>query len=138
VPNATYVPKRPPLDPCPVEEVLAMVGGKWKCRLLLLLSAGPRRLADLRRSLPAGLANQVLLTQLRALAADGLVECAAEPRGGAAVARRYRLTPLGRSVLPVLDAVAGWGAERLRARGAHWTSPVPHPRAAAPASAAGV
>jgi DNA-binding HxlR family transcriptional regulator len=104
---------------------------------LAAVALRPRRLADLRRSLPAGLANQVLLTQLRALTAAGLVESAAEPRGCAAVARRYRPTPLGWSVLPVLDAVAGWGAERLRARGAHWTSPVPHPRAPAAESAAG-
>jgi DNA-binding HxlR family transcriptional regulator len=28
-------------DPCPFEEVLVLIGGKWKSRLLLLLFAGP-------------------------------------------------------------------------------------------------
>ena len=130
MPRTPYVPKRAALDPCPVEEVLALVGGKWKCRLLLLLSAGPRRLAALRRALPPGVANQVLVTQLAALAADGLVEAAVQTHGRVTY-RCYSLTPQGRSLLPVLDAVAAWGAERLRDRGARWASPVPRPVAAA-------
>ena len=118
-----YVPKRPALDPCPVEEVLAMIGGKWKSRLLLLLSAGPQRLAALRRALPPGVSNEVLLTQLRGLAADGLVDVTVETRG-ATSARRYGLTLLGESLLAALAPVAAWGAGRLRARGLDWEPPV--------------
>ena len=95
--RSPYVPKRPALDPCPVEEVLAMIGGKWKARMLLPLSQGPHRLSSLRRALPAGVSNEVLITQLRGLAADGLVEVTVE-RKGATSFRRYTLTPLGQSL----------------------------------------
>lgn len=105
MPRTPYVPKRAALDPCPVEEVFALVGGKRKCRLLLLLSTGPHRLSALRRALPPGVANQVLVTQLGALAAAGLVEAAVEARGRVTY-RRYALTPLGTSLLPALDALA--------------------------------
>ena len=117
-----YVPKRPALDPCPVEEVVAMIGGKWKSRLLDLLTAGPQRLSVLRRALPPGVSNEVLITQLQGLAADGLVEIAVERRGRT-TSRRYSLTPLGWSVIPVLEAVGAWGIERIRARGCEWTRP---------------
>ena len=33
-----YLRKRPALDPCPVETVLAMFAGKWKARVLYILS----------------------------------------------------------------------------------------------------
>jgi DNA-binding HxlR family transcriptional regulator len=122
MPRPPYVPKRPALDPCPVEEVLTMIGGKWKARLLLPLSQGRQRLSALRRALPAGVSNEVLVTQLQALAASGLVEVTVE-RKGATSYRRYGLTPLGVSLLRALDGVIAWGAERMRERGHEWTPP---------------
>jgi DNA-binding HxlR family transcriptional regulator len=116
MPRTPYVPKRPALDPCPVEEVIGMIGGKWKSRLLLLLSAGPHRLSELRRALGVDVSNEVLITQLQGLAADGLVEITVEANG-ATSHRRYGLTPLGESLLSALDTVAAWGAERIRERG---------------------
>jgi DNA-binding HxlR family transcriptional regulator len=123
MPRTPYVPKRPALDPCPVEEVLALIGGKWKSRLLLLLSTGPHRLSALRRGLPPQVSNEVLLTQLQGLAADGLVDVAIQERG-ATTFRHYSLTRLGASLLEALTPVAAWGAERLRERGDEWSAPV--------------
>jgi DNA-binding HxlR family transcriptional regulator len=68
----TYVPKRAPLDPCPVETAFAIVGGKWKARIILLLSLQPFRFVELRRALP-GVTQQVLSAQLKTLRKDGIV-----------------------------------------------------------------
>lgn len=32
-----YVRKRPNLSPCPLEEVLGLIAGKWKARIVFLL-----------------------------------------------------------------------------------------------------
>jgi DNA-binding HxlR family transcriptional regulator len=116
-----YQPKRPALDPCPVEEVVGMVGGKWKARLLLILSFGPIAFAPLRRSLP-GISQQVLSTQLQALMDDGLV--AREASGADGGGSLYSLTATGLDLMPVLNAVAAWGETRLRERGEKWVRPV--------------
>ena len=123
MPRTPYVPKRPALDPCPVEEALALIGGKWKSRLLLSLAPGPQRLAALRRGLSGRVSNEVLITQLTALATDGLVHVTVEERGATAF-RWYALTPLGASLLAALTPLADWGVERLRCRGHEWTPPV--------------
>lgn len=111
-----YQPKRAPLDPCPVEEVIGLIGGKWKARLLFELSLKQARFAELRRALP-GVTQQVLSAQLQALVDDGLVrrEAAVPGAGGP-----YSLTQAGLSLLPVMKCVAAWGESRLRTRGEVW------------------
>jgi DNA-binding HxlR family transcriptional regulator len=111
----TYEPKRPPLDPCPVEEVIAIVGGKWKARILYLLALQPHTFAGLRRGLP-GIKQQVFADQLKALCSDGIVE-----RNRTLLEKTsfstYKLTAEGETLIPVLCTLSEWGAERLRARG---------------------
>lgn len=116
-----YSPKRPPLDPCPIEEVVAVVGGKWKARILLFLSAGPCPLAALRTHLPRA-AKPVLLKQLAALEADGLIESQPIARGQAQV-REYRLSAEGAALVDHLALLLPWALARLRARGADWAPP---------------
>ena len=116
-----YSPKRPPQSPCPVEEVVGLIGGKWKARVIHILSTGPMTFAPLRRALQ-GISQQVLSAQLQALVADGLV---ARTQGSDHCAgSQYALTPVGRSLLPLLKAVAAWGEIRLKARGVDWEPPV--------------
>lgn len=115
-----YSPKRPPRDPCPVEEVLEIIGGKWKARILLRISLGPCGFAELRRAL-AGVSQQVLSTQLQALMDSGVVRRAVVDRASESV--RYAMTPKGESLLPVLDVIASWGDDRLRERGLIWERP---------------
>ena len=112
-----YVPKRPPLNPCPVEEVVALIGGEWKARILGVLALGEASFATLRRSLP-GISQQVLSAQLQALMRDGLVSKGPPIAHGATP--RYALTTTGRSLVPVLDQIADWGEARLNARGLEW------------------
>ena len=113
-----YARKRPPLDPCPVETVLALVAGKWKARILRVLFDGPRSFGALRKALGA-VTQQVLAAQLRALEEDGLVARRPVTANGVA-GSRYDLTPEARSLLPALDGLAVWGAARLRRQGLGW------------------
>lgn len=110
-----YLPKREPLEPCPVELVIAIVGGKWKARILESLEQKEKTFADLKRSLP-GVAQQVLAAQLRGLERDQIVqrEQTSNERGPCSV---YSLAERGRSLLPVLHVVAAWGREELRRAG---------------------
>ncbi len=115
-----YVPKRPPLDPCPVETVFAIIGGKWKARIMLLLSSKPFRFGELRRGL-AGITQQVLSAQLKALQRDGMVyRCASAKRSEPPT---YQLSRDGSQLVQALERVSIWGQGRLQMQGYRWQSP---------------
>jgi len=118
-----YEPKRPPLDPCPVEEVLAVIGGKWKTRILYLIAMEPQSFGSLRRGLP-GIKQQVLSAQLKALTSDGILNRDLTALGKRRFSR-YTLTPEGLALIPLLCALADWGTTRLHSRGILWGSPLP-------------
>lgn len=122
-----YEPKRPALDPCPVEEFISMVSGKWKARILLLISFGYATFSEIHRHLP-NVADHVLSTQLKALVEDGLIaKTAATARNGTGAT--YELTDEGRQIQPILEAMCSWGLGRLAARGNIWKAPAPKARA---------
>lgn len=118
----SYEPKRQPMDACPIELVVAMVGGKWKARALYLLSVQPFSFAALRRTL-GGVSQQVLSTQLKAMQRDGLVTLA-PVADGEAPAALYLATPKGCELVRVLMPVAAWGTAELQARGEDWQPPL--------------
>jgi DNA-binding HxlR family transcriptional regulator len=118
-----YRPKREPLPPCPVENALAVVAGKWKARILLLLSNDALRFSDLRRNLE-GITQQVLSAQLNAMERDGIVlrsPVSNNPLAGSP----YALTEDGRSLLAALEVLSEWGMARLRLSGQKWDRPGP-------------
>ncbi len=92
---------------CPVETTLSLIGSKWKVLILRELSMkGTRRFGLLHRGVP-GISQKILTQQLRQMEADGLVA----RRVYAEVPPRveYSLTSVGRSLEPVLAALAAWG-----------------------------
>jgi DNA-binding HxlR family transcriptional regulator len=91
---------------CALTAALAAMGGRWKLFLVYRLGDGPMHFAALRRSLPE-MSAKVLAQQLREMQADGLVE--RQPRGPAPAPVIYALTPHGRSLLPVAEAIRRWG-----------------------------
>lgn len=94
------------LPDCPVERTLTLIGSKWKVLIIRELMEGTRRFGELHRGV-SGVSQKVLTQNLRAMEADGLVdrEVFAEvpPRV------EYSLTNAGRSLAPVLQAMADWG-----------------------------
>ena len=95
----------------PIERALAVVSGRWKAVILHVLLDGPQRTCDLEKRI-AGISQKVLIEQLRALEEHGMVS--RQPRAGDSQAIEYLLTPLGKSLRPVLDSLIEWGAHHAR------------------------
>ena len=117
----TYQHKRPPLDPCPVEEVISIIGGKWKARILLLVWLGHSTFSAIAKRLPDA-PDQVLSTQLKDLVDDGMLTKSL-PASVNGSGSEYRLTDEGNSLMTLLNTISQWGMARLAARGASYTPP---------------
>lgn len=98
---------------CPVEITIDIVGGRWKVMVIHNLLEGDRRFNELQRLL-TGITPRTLTKQLRELERDGIVARTAYPEIPPRV--EYALTPLGRSLEPVLLAMASWGERYPEAR----------------------
>ena len=94
-----------------IREVLSRVGDKWSVLIVGLLESGPVRFNALRRSVE-GISQRMLTLTLRGLERDGIVTRTVEPTTPPSV--EYALTPLGRSLLKPIGALAAW-AEQNRA-----------------------
>lgn len=98
---------------CPVDAMLDVIGGKWKMPILWTLSQKTHRVGELRRAIP-DITEKVLAQQLRQLEADGLVWREEFPEVPPRM--EYSLTERGRTLIPVLNRVADWGAQHLSDR----------------------
>lgn len=92
---------------CPVETALVLIGDKWKVLILRDLMEGTRRFSELKRSIGT-VSQKVLTAQLRDMESKGLVSRKVYAEVPPRV--EYSLTPLGRSLSPVLDALRSWGS----------------------------
>lgn len=91
---------------CSVEATISLIDGKWKCVILFHLLGGTVRFNEIRRRVP-DVTQRMLTNQLRELEADGLIERKVYPQVPPKV--EYSLSPLGRSLEPVLLALKIWG-----------------------------
>jgi DNA-binding HxlR family transcriptional regulator len=91
---------------CSVEATLGLIDGKWKGTVLFHLLDGTLRFNELRRRLP-GITQRMLTNQLRELEADGLISREVFAQVPPKV--EYTLSPLGRTLEPVLAALKAWG-----------------------------
>jgi DNA-binding HxlR family transcriptional regulator len=99
---------------CPVDATLKMIGGKYKALILWHLLDHTQRFGDLHR-LVWKATPKMLTQQLRELEADGLLSRTVYPVVPPKV--EYALTPLGRSLRPILYTIYDWGAETLKQSG---------------------
>ena len=104
--------KMNPIDGCPLTAAIAATGGKWKLLIISWLGESPRCFGELRRLMPAAISHKVLTEQLRELAADDIVH--REAKGGVPAPVTYSLTEHGRSLVPIVAAIRGWGRTHLR------------------------
>ncbi|MFJ4785200.1 winged helix-turn-helix transcriptional regulator [Streptomyces sp. NPDC088794] len=108
---------------CSAARALDVVGDRWTLLIVRELLAGPRRYTDLHADLP-GVSTDVLASRLKDMERDGLTTRRRLPPPGAAYV--YELTPRGRELLPVLQALGAWGQAELGERRptdavrAHW------------------
>lgn len=95
---------------CAVEAAISLIDGKWKCVVLFHLMRGTARFNELRRLVP-GVTQRMLTNQLRELEADGLIVRKVYAQVPPKV--EYSLSPLGRSMEPVLLALKAWGSANM-------------------------
>ncbi len=94
---------------CPAEITLQVIGGRWKVVIVWALLHGTKRFSDLCRSMP-GITQKMLTQQLRELERDRIVLRKVYPQVPPKV--EYSITPLGRSLKPVVNAIHRWGLKR--------------------------
>ncbi len=96
---------------CPVTFTMNKIGGKWKPIILFLIDKGANRFGLLQRGIE-GISKQMLTRQLRELEADGFLDrtifAEIPPRV------EYKITNLGKSIFPIIEAMRDWGETHLR------------------------
>jgi DNA-binding HxlR family transcriptional regulator len=88
-----------------VREVLSRVGDKWSVLVIGLLGDETKRFSELQRAIE-GISQRMLTLTLRQLERDGLVQRTVYPTVPPRV--EYALTPLGRTLLETVTALATW------------------------------
>ncbi len=96
------------LPACPVETTLTLIGDKWKVLILRDLLGGTMRFGELRKSV-GSISQKVLTANLRDMEESGLVRRTIYAEVPPRV--EYTLTPLGKSLAPILDAMKTWGED---------------------------
>lgn len=95
---------------CSVEASISLIDGKWKCVILYQLLNGTARFNELRRLVPS-VTQRMLTNQLRELETDGLIVRTVYAQVPPKV--EYSLSPLGRTLEPILGALRAWGDENM-------------------------
>lgn len=104
--------KKIPVDlECPLRLTQSLIGAKWKpCILDELRDDRSLRPSELHHRLP-GSSLRALNIQLNELMEDGLVIRKKYP--GLQLHTEYQLTETGKSLLPLIDLMIGWGEEHF-------------------------
>jgi DNA-binding HxlR family transcriptional regulator len=101
---------------CPIEQLLVLIGGRWKPVILwwLIESKKPLRFKVLREKMPR-ISQKVLTQQLRELERDGLIK--REMFAEMPVRVEYSLTAFGRKLRTVLRVLDSWSREHVVRKG---------------------
>ena len=88
---------------CPLEYGLAIFGGKWKSRIICVLSANEKlRYSQIRKEM-YNITDAVLTTTLKDLIEDGIINRKSYDEIPPKV--EYSLTQKGKSVVPILQSI---------------------------------
>jgi DNA-binding HxlR family transcriptional regulator len=91
---------------------MAVLGGAWTTSVIWKLSGDARRFGEIFRDIP-GISPKMLTARLRELEEKGVVRREVVPTSPPSV--EYSLSPLGRELIPVIDAIVRVGT-KLRER----------------------
>jgi len=91
---------------CPVAKASEILGDRWTLLIVREMLGGACGFNELQRGLP-GISRSVLTDRMRALERAEIVERRTGPKGRTL---GYRLTPAGRDLQPVVQAMGEWGA----------------------------
>lgn len=101
-------------DSCTTAVALSLISGRWKLNILWELVEGDARFSDIRGKIP-NISERMLALQLKALEKDGLVFRSVFAEVPPRV--EYGLTPLGRTMEPMLRSISDWGEEYAKKLG---------------------
>lgn len=97
---------------CPIEYGLDIFGGKWKSRIICVLSSKDvLRYNEIRKEL-ANITDTVLAAMLKEMISDGVVSRKQYEEIPPRV--EYALTEKGRSVLPILQSICYWSRQQTK------------------------
>lgn len=102
-----------PPQPCALTDCMAVFSGAWAPNVVWCLREGPRRYSELLDDIPP-VSGKVLSTRLRELEQRGVIirkVCDTSPPSV-----EYSLSPLGRELIPALDAIVEVG-HKLKEQG---------------------
>ena len=91
---------------CPLRLTMSLIGSKWKSCILDELRNKSLRPSELHKIFPEA-TPRVLDIQLKNLVEDGLVSKTIYPE--LPPRSEYAITPLGMSLIPIIDAMIDWG-----------------------------
>jgi DNA-binding HxlR family transcriptional regulator len=100
---------------CALDVTMDYVGGKWKTVVLWYLKNDRKRFAELNKLIPQ-MTERMLSITLKQLTDDGLIKrevFAKKPP----LKVEYSLTEFGKTLVPVLNAIAKWGKDLSIAEG---------------------
>jgi DNA-binding HxlR family transcriptional regulator len=101
-----YEKKLPVKLECGLHLFLEVTGGKWKVDLIWCIHQGIKRPADLHRQLPKA-SRRLLDAQLKRLTDHGIITKLIYQQKLLKV--EYELTPLGNTLIPIIEVTARWG-----------------------------
>ena len=97
---------------CPIEYGLDIFGGKWKSRIICVLSAfDVMRYSEIRKEL-SNITDAVLAAMLKEMMSDELISRKQYNEIPPKV--EYALTDKGKSVLPILQSICHWSREQSK------------------------
>jgi DNA-binding HxlR family transcriptional regulator len=110
-----YVKLNDKIYPCGVSLAMDLVGGKWKAVILYFLKDGEKRYHELRKEITT-ITEMTLSLQLKQLEKDGLIS--RKVYGDKPPVKViYQLTDLGKTSIPILNAVNEWGKQLVKTNG---------------------
>ena len=91
---------------CPIGTCMTLIGGMWTPNVIWYLSGGARRFSELRSDIKP-ISAKMLSTRLKELEEKGVVDRRVVDLSPPSV--EYSLTPLGRELVPAIEAIARVG-----------------------------
>lgn len=88
-----------------MSQAMAVIGGRWKLRVLWALSDGEQRYSNVKRTV-TGITDVMLSQSLKELTADGLVNRCVSSEEPVRII--YSLTEKGQALIPALELINDW------------------------------
>lgn len=98
--------KKSHIEPCPVNEALKVIGGKWSLLIINVIDKDKKRFGELKRLIPA-ISEKMLIQELKRLTSYGVLNRKAYREIPPRV--EYSLTDHGKKLIPIISQIKVFG-----------------------------